>query len=230
MKNKLITAIILIQLAVAGVLGYLYNIEKDKNIILGIENNRANRELAFADSISKVLKNTKIELDSLYKDSEKKNAEINYKLELLEDSLTAVLKKLDNQPIDSIAAYIVLNYLGDTYKVQKINDSTFVAFQEITVRDIAKKTEAFKAQNKRIKLLTEKISNKDTLLKKQATKIGILTHTADTLLQRSIIMNEGFSKCEETVKDLTTEVDKQKGQKRIAIYTAGGLLILLILL
>lgn len=230
MFNKILIVITLLSVITAGIFAYLYQSEKHLNIDLSINNTVYQRELVFNDSISKIKDITISELEDAYKISETDNANFKWELERIEKELNKVKNELKNMSLDSIAKYIVDNFLGDVYKIEKINDSTFVAFQEITVRDIANGDIAFKALFKRFEALSHNMDSKDTLIEKQAKTVRILTNTNDTLLVRNKQFIENNNKFQIKVIELTTEVDKQKGQKRIGFLTAGGLLLLLIIL
>jgi hypothetical protein len=217
-------------LVATAAFAYLYETEKSKNIELSINNTKVERELIYIDSLS-VLKDVTIaEQDSANKAYVKEIAEINWSYEKLAEELKAKNVELKNMTLDSIAAFIVRTHLGDTYKIKRINDSTFVVFQEVTVRDIAKQHIEYKTLIKRSELLSREGVAKDTLIKKQAKTICILTHTTDTLLTKykTVVYDNG--RYEAKIIELTTEVDKQKGLKRIGFYTAGGLLLLLIII
>lgn len=229
MWNKITMALTIASITASVIFGYLNKQQRDLNNRLSVDNFRYRKELAYANSINKVLSNVNAELDSANAVYEKENAKIKWQLKQVQNDLDSILKELKDQPIDSIAEYIVFNYLGTEYKVQQINDSTFVAFQEITVRDIANQHELFKALKRRFKLLSRELDAKDTLMKKQAKKIVILRNTADTLLQKYSKINTDYFECEKTVQDLTTEVDKQKGLKRIGFITSGGILLVLLI-
>ena len=229
MWNKILTSISIIAIITTFIFMYLYNNEKQITNNLSITNNRYQNELVFKDSINNILINTNNELESANKTYQTTITNINSQLVKIEQELIDKKLELKNMSIDSIAAYIVLNYLGDVYKVQKINDSTFVAFQEITVRDIANQKEEFKTLFKRSEQLSNKIDSQDTLIKIQAKKISILTNTMDTVLQRYNLLNIDLKESQNKVVDLTNEVDKQKGLKRIGFITSGGLLLILLI-
>lgn len=228
--NKIITGVAIVSVVASMSFMYLYNHQKNINEDLRTRNNRYEREVTFVKSINFTLSNINADLVKANSDFIKRDAEITWKLKKIEEKYKAALAQLEGMSIDSVAQYIVDNFLGNTYKVQRINDSTFIAFQEITVRDIANANEAFKAQNERFEQLSIKVGSQDTLIKLQAKNISILTNTADTLLARFNTINTDFSKCEKNVLDLTNEVDKQKGLKRIGFLTSGGLLLVLLIL
>ena len=131
---------------------------------------------------------------------------------------------------DSIGQRMVDIFGGDTYRILEIDDSTFIAYKVITSINVLKQDIAFKALFKRFKLLSIQLDSKDTLMKLQAKNIVILTNTIDTVLARNKILINDKKVHQNRIIELTTEVDKEKGQKRIGFFTAGGLLVLLIIL
>ena len=229
MWNKIISTVAVLAIATASIFGYLYNIEKSKNVELSIENGKYKRNYEFIDSMYAISQNANEELAKDNEAYKKENAELNSKLEKVEEELKNKEEWLSNQPIDTVAKFIVDQLAGDKYKVQKIDDNTFVLFQEITTRDMANTIIQYLAEIERNKLLKGKISARDTLLKKQAKNILILQNTIDSTLSRYNTLNEDYKDSLNKIIDLTTEVDKQKGLKRIGFITSGGLLLTLLI-
>ncbi len=217
-------------LVAAAAFAYLYETEKSLNEDLNMEQVRYQRDLAFSDSINTVVINANTELTNANRVYQEENANVKWELERLEEKLSEAKVDLQNKTLEEVAQYIIDNFLGDSYKIMKYNGVTFIEFKELTVRDIAERDIEFKALFKRSELLSRDLANKDTLIKKQAKTINIMSNANGTLLVKHMELAESNNTCQNKVIDLTTEVDKQKGLKRIGFYTAGGLALLLIIL
>ena len=227
MYKNIIIGVLLIA---ATVFAYLYKTKNKEVVDLTIENARQARETAFVDSINYVLKNTNIELDSANKVYIEKNANIKWALEQVEDELNDMKQDLKNMSIESIAALVIKTHLGDVYKIKKINDTTFVAFQEKTVRHIAEQDAEFEAEKQRSVQYRKDIASKDTLIKMQAKAINIFQTANDTLSTRYSAMNTELHESNVQITDLTNEIDVLKGHRRILVGIGGVLLTIIILL
>lgn len=148
-------------------------------------------------------------------------------IQLKHDELLRGLKGISN---DSVAKYIVDNYLGDKYKIIKIQDELYTALEPITARDIVKRDIAFKAHKELFKAQTNEIEVRDTLIRQQAITISITTTTNTELIKEAMKSIEKLSACRAENAVLATDLDKQTTLKWYGFGTAGVFLLFLILL
>lgn len=230
MKNKALFGIFIVLVGMIISLGYLYNQQVSINEDLTIDNSKYKRDIAFKDSINNVIINTNLKLDSVNKVYEIENANIKWSLEQVEEELNDAKNELENMSIEAIAKLIIKNHLGNTYKIKNINDTIFVAFEEITVRDIAEQDIEFEAEKQRSIQYRKDIAIKDTLIKIQKKSISILNNTNNELLNKQTEAIEELKESRIKIVELTNDVNKQKSQKRIAVVVSGVLLGILIIL
>jgi len=182
------------------------------------------------DSLNTILTNANLDYKEAEKGYKKKIDRVNWQkkqIQIKHDELLAGLKGISN---DSVAKYIVDNYLGDKYKIIKIEDEVFTALQPETTRDIVKRDLEFKAQSELFNEQIREIGAKDTLIKMQALTISIQTTTNEELMIESFKQIEDLAACRQENAVLETEVDKQKTLKWYGFGAAGVFLLALILL
>lgn len=145
-------------------------------------------------------------------------------------------QEVDSLPIDSLAQYIINHYAGDNYELLDVgfvkgDSSIYIAFQEITTRDIVDKHIDYREQK-------EVIANQENQIQILEKLNGIKDNEIVTLKDRNgnlELQVEKLNDVKNMYKDLASEYKdeavRQKGLKTIgyvvAISEAIAILILL---
>lgn len=230
MIKDIIIGILLV--AVAG-LGGLYENTKYKLENSDIDLDKYKVALHKADSsVTKITEdrnNAYYILDSLIYEYRIKLTNSNKKAESMEAKYNDLINNLTGVSNDSIAKYIVENFAGSTYKLQKINDTLFIAFEDTTARDIVLHHLECEKQSELLKLAKNDISSKDSIIKLQSKKIAVADTSYDNLKTKYLELSNEMEECSNVIVELDGELDRQRKFKLVGFITSGGLFVLLLI-
>lgn len=222
----------LIGLFLVSTTAFVYLYETEHRLVGELEN----RELISisakntVDSLNSVLTTANIKYEKAELIYRERIATVNWQKEQIQDKHDELLAGLKGISNDSVAKYIIDNYLGDKYKIIKIDNEVYTALQPETTRDIVKQDLAFKVQKELFKQQMEEIEVRDTLIKIQAKTIAITTTTNKELIEESFKFIDDIKACKQRNAVLETEVDKQKTLKWYGFGSAALFFMALILL
>lgn len=169
------------------------------------------------DSAANVAKHYK----SLWLSTVEDKQEINKKYKQLKQGLEGL-------SLDSLAEYIVKHYAGESYKIQRLNDSLFVAFQDTTVEDIVSKHIDYREAKEVVENQDKQISHLDSLQKAKSSEVLYLESMNDSLHNKIYTLKSMKDVLQANLSDCNDEVDKQKMLRNIGFGAAALELLIII--
>jgi len=146
----------------------------------------------------------------------------------IENKYDSLKTGVDSLSLDSLAKYIVTNYVGTGYKIERISDTIYIAFQDTTVRDIVKKHVDYKKRGEVIDNLDNQVEFLDSVNSKLSKELMITESINDSLeykIDTLEAINVNYKDLYEQYQDEATRQEKYK----IVSYIVNGVQMLAII-
>lgn len=151
----------------------------------------------------------------------------------IEKKYDSLKSGVDNLPVESLAEYIIDHYAGDNYELLGIDfveddSSVYIAFQDVTVRDIATTHIDYRRQEEVIDNMEGQINQLAKIKDTQAEKIGNLEDINDNLELQIDRLKESNEHYKEMFIEYEQEAIRQRRLKVLGFSVAAveGLVIL----
>ena len=146
----------------------------------------------------------------------------------IENKYDSLKTGVDSLSLDSLAKYIVNNYAGTGYKIERISDTIYIAFKDTTVRDIVKKHVDYKKRGEVIDNLDNQVEFLDSVNSKLSKELMITESINDSLEYKIDTLEAINVNYKDLYKQYQDEATKQEKYK-IVSYIVNGVQMLAII-
>lgn len=150
------------------------------------------------------------------------------KADSIENAYDDIQKDIDSLSLDSLAKYIIDNYAGKHYKIEKVSDTVYMAFEDTTIRDVAKTHVDYEKRGEIIDNKDNQIEFLDSLQSKLSKELLItegINHSLTVKVDTLESINTNYSELlDETQKEAIRE-----RKLKIVSYVVNGIQFIVIL-
>jgi len=197
-----------------------------------------NYKAKYNNEVEKVnnLKDTIVKLDSAYKQKQYKIDSLNDSIDILSSNIdeleherniiyskyNSLREGLDSVSIDSLAKYIISNFKGNNFKINKFEDKgILIAFSDTTVRDIVSKDLDRKELKEENESLNNTINRQSSLISLQYRSIGLCNDQKDIQAEQIENLKEINTIYEGDIEALQAEAERLHKRIRVITYISA---------